>query len=105
MDGAGGKVGTDPKPEETTPTVYRYRVVAGAGETVRLHVGERREGLSVYVLTNTSDSQLAYILNQSGNSAAVGQALAPVLAARRAVADAQAAVNMVNGRLSALRSD
>jgi len=102
----GFTLDSDPKPEETTPSVYRFRVAAAPGETVRLHVGERHEGATAYQLTSFSDSQLTYILNQSGsNSAAMKQALQPILDARAKVAEMQAALNAANGRLNDLRSD
>ena len=102
----GYTLDSDPKPEETTPGVYRFRVAAAPSETVRLHVGERHEGATVYQLTNFSDSQLTYILNQSGSSsAAIKQALQPILDARAEVADRQTALNAANARLNDLRSD
>ena len=96
---------SDPKPEETTPTLYRYRVNAAPGETVRLHVGEHHQGAISYQLTNFNDNQLTFILNQTNNSPAIKQALAPILDARRHVADIQSAVDKANGRLTSLHSD
>jgi hypothetical protein len=96
---------SDPKPEETTPTLYRYRVITAPGETVRLHVGERHKSLLTYQLSNFNDNQLTYILNQTNNSAAVKQALGPILDARRHVADMQTALDAVTAKLNGLRSD
>jgi hypothetical protein len=105
LDNASGENGQGPKPEETTPTLYRYRVVAKPGETVRLHVGERHKSVVTYQLTSFNDSQLTFILNQTNNSPAIKQALEPILDARRHVADMQQAVDKVNARLTTLRSD
>ena len=102
---AGWTIDSDPKPVETTATVNRFRVEVKPDETVRLHIGERHAGRSVYTLTNTNDNQLLYIINQVGDDAAVKQALQPILDARRHVADMQAAVDKVNSRLTALHSD
>jgi hypothetical protein len=96
---------SDPRPQETTPTLYRYRVATAPGETVRLHVGERHQSIVSYQLTNFNDNQLTYILNQTGNSAAIKQALEPILDARRRVAEAQIAVDKATARLTTLRSD
>jgi hypothetical protein len=96
---------SDPKPYETTPTLYRYRVLTAPGETVRLHVGERHKSVVTYRLTSFDDNQLTYILNQANDSAAIKQALAPILDARRQVADMQSALDQVNTRLAGLRSD
>ncbi len=93
------------KPEETTPTVYRFRVAAAAGETVRLHVGQRRATTVHYQLTNSDDNQLTFILNRTNGNAAVKQALEPILEARRKVSGAQAAVDAANATLTRLRSD
>ena len=95
----------DHKPEETTPTLYRYRVFAAPGETVRLHVGEHHKSAITYQLTNFNDSQLTFILTQTNNSPAIKQALEPILDARRHVADMQAALDKVNARLNGLHSD
>ena len=95
----------DPKPEETTPTVYRFRVAAAAGETARLHVGEHHQNSISYQLTNFNDNLLTIILNQTGNSEKIKQALQPILDARRHVADMQAAVDKVNAQMNTLRSD
>jgi len=96
---------TDPKPAETTPTLYRFRVAAAPGETIRLHVGEHHKSVITYQLTNFNDTQLTYVLSQTSNNAAIKQALAPILDARRHVADMQAALDKVKARLTDLRSD
>jgi hypothetical protein len=105
LDNGNGSDNKDPKPEETTPAVYRFRVMAAAGQTVRLHVSEHHESVVSYQLTNFNDNQLTFILNQTGNNAAIKQALEPILDARRHVADMQAALDKVNERMSALHSD
>jgi hypothetical protein len=105
LDNASDKDSKDPKPEETTPTVYRFRVTAAAGETARLHVGEHHKSTASYQLTNFNDNQLTFILNQTNNSEKIKQALEPILDARRHVADMQTALDKVNARMTALHSD
>jgi hypothetical protein len=101
----GSGTNKDPKPEETTPTLYRFRVAAAAGETVRLHVGERRQSSATYGLTNFNDNVMTIILNQTGNNAVLKQALQPILDARQHVADMQTAVDTANAHMNTLRSD
>jgi len=96
---------TDPKPDETTPTLYRFRVAAAPGETVRLHVGEHHKSVITYQLTNFNDSQLTYVISQTSSNPAIKQLLAPILDARRRVADLQAAADKVKAHLADLRSD
>jgi hypothetical protein len=100
-----GQVAYTLKPEETTSTLYRYRVIAAPGQTVRLDVGEHQKGGITYQLTNFNDNQLTFILTQSKNSAAIKQALQPILDARSHVAAMQTAVDKANARLEELRSD
>ena len=92
------------KPIETTPTVNRFRVAIGPGEAVRLHIGEHHSGMVTYLLTNSEDNQLAFILNQTNKSPAIQQALAPILDARRHVVDMKVALDKVNARLTGLDS-
>jgi hypothetical protein len=97
---------SDPRPVETTPSVYRFHATIPAGETVRLHSGATRPGINVYQLSNFNDSQLTYILSQSGGgSDLIRQALEPILDARRRVADSQTAVDNAKSALDTLHSD
>jgi len=101
----GSGTNKDPKPEETTPTVYRFRVNAGAGESLHLHVTEHHQNSISYQLTNFNDSTLTVILNQTNNSAAIKQALQPILDARQKVAEMQSALDKANEHMNALQSD
>jgi len=101
----GYALDSDPKPEETTPAMYRFRVATEPGATVRLHVVERHAGVTSYRLTNSNDSQLTVIMDQTNGNAAVKQALMPILDARRKVAEMQTEVDKVNARLASLRAD
>jgi hypothetical protein len=95
----------DPRPAETTPTVYRFRIAVPAGQTVRVHSGAHRNGFTTYYLTRSDDNQFNLIVNQSDKNPALIAALQPILDARRKVADAQTAVDQTNKRLTDLRSD
>jgi hypothetical protein len=81
----GWKLDSDPQPAETTPNAYRFRVATAPGETVRLHVGQRRTFDQIYHLVNTTDEQLTIILRNANASPALMQQLEPVFAAKRAV--------------------
>ena len=93
------------KPTETTPTVYRFRVEVPSGGTERLEVSGQHRGTERFELLRSDESQLDLIVRESGNDAQLRAALAPILDARRRVADAQTAVNQTNGQLTALKSD
>jgi hypothetical protein len=95
----------NPKPDETTPTVYRFRMTVAPGDTVRLHTGAMRRGVSTYQLSRSDETQLAFIFKQANDNAALVHALQPILEARRHVSEAQTAVDQTNTRLTALRTD
>jgi hypothetical protein len=93
---------SDPKPEETTPAAYRFRVAAAAKETVRLHIGERHTVEQHFRLVDSSAEQLTIFLQNAKASSAVMQQLEPVFVAKRAVAvldtqisDKQNAINQL----------
>ena len=114
---AGWELDSDPKPEETTPTAYRFRVATAPKETVRLHIGERHTFEQHFRLVDSTDQQLMVFLQNAKASPAVMQQLEPVFAAKRAVAafdtqigDKQNAINQlvedqkrVRDNLSALK--
>lgn len=81
----GWTLDSDPKPSETTPATYRFRVETKGNETVRLHIGERHTLNQYYRLVNTSDEQLTLILRNAKASPALLAQLEPVFAAKRGV--------------------
>lgn len=105
LDSMANAASSDPKPVETTPTVYRFRTEIAPGETARLHIGATHSGYTTYYLTRSDDNQLQMILNVSDHNPALETALQPVLDARRKVADAQVAVDQTKADLDSLRSD
>jgi hypothetical protein len=101
----GLKLDATPAPDETTATVYRFRIEAAPGETKRLHIAGKRNERTDYHLTTTDDNQLTLILNETSHNPALESALQPIFAARRQVYYAQTGVDQTNTRLTALRSD
>jgi hypothetical protein len=81
----GWTLDSDPKPAETTPTTYRFRVETKPNESVRLHIGERNTLSQYYQLVSTSDEQLTLILKNAKASPALLAQLEPVFAAKRAL--------------------
>jgi hypothetical protein len=96
---------TTPAPEETTGTLYRWRIPVTAASTERLTVRGKANILDNYELEDTDADDFAAIIVASGNNADLQTALAPILEARRRVADAQAAVDQTNTKLTTLRAN
>ncbi|HEY0795997.1 MAG TPA: DUF4139 domain-containing protein [Acidisarcina sp.] len=91
---AGWELDSKVKPTETTSNAYRFDVEAKAGETVRLHVGERHTISQRYELATLNDSQLGMLLRTDGDGSAIQQRvrdqLAPIFEAKHRVADLDA---------------
>lgn len=102
---AGWDLDSDPKPAETTPTAYRFRVATAAKETVRLHIGERRTFEQHFRLVDSSDQQLTVFLQNAKAGPAVMQQLEPVFAAKRAVAALDAQIREKQDAISQLVND
>jgi predicted nucleic acid-binding Zn-ribbon protein len=72
---------------------------------VRLHVTETEPGETRYQLSNSNDSQLTFILKQTGDNTAFEAALQPIFEARRHVADMQTELDKVDEHINTLHSD
>jgi len=101
----GWELDSDPKPEETTPAVYRFRVETKPGETVRLHVGQRHTLTTTYALLHTNADQIDAMLRQDGDPAQVRAALQPVFEAKRKLADLDAQMNANRNETARITSD
>jgi hypothetical protein len=82
---SGWDLNSDLKPDETTPTAYRFRVATAPKETVRLRIGERHTLDQYFRLVDSSDQQLTVFLQNAKAGPAVLQELEPVLTAKRTV--------------------
>ena len=99
------KASAEPKPDETTPTAYRFRVPIPSGQTVDLKVAESHAYPRTIQVGSINDQQVRLLLQETSQSPALLQQLQPVLDARRRIADAQSAVNGINSRIQSLRND
>jgi hypothetical protein len=102
---AGWDLDSDPKPAETTPTAYRFRVATPPKETVRLHIGERRTLEQHFRLVDSSDQQLTVFLQNAKAGPVVMQQLEPVFAGKRAVAALDAQIREKQDAISQLVND
>jgi len=96
---------TTPAPEETTGTLYRWRIPVASAATERLTIRGKANIVDDYTLEDTDDEDFAAIITESGNNAAFQTALTPILEARRRVAFAQVAVDQTNAKLATLRAN
>ena len=105
----GYKLDSDPKPFETTPTVYRYKLLVAPGETAHLHVGERHTGAQVIRLVDYTQDQLAVYLRGSGGESGLGPKamaqLQPVFDAHNAVVELDRQIAAREAEIAAITRD
>ncbi|HEY2039581.1 MAG TPA: hypothetical protein VGG95_07940, partial [Edaphobacter sp.] len=99
----GWTLNSDPNPAETTPAAYRFRTSAAPGESVHLHIGQRRDFELHYRLVNTSDEQLNVILHNA--NPAIRQQLEPVFAAKRTVASLDSQIKAHQSDINQITDD
>jgi hypothetical protein len=83
----GWTLDSDPKPAETTPTAYRFRVATQPRETVHLHIGERHTNFEYIHLVDRTIEQITLLIKNAKASPAVLAALQPVFDLHNAVVD------------------
>ncbi len=102
----GWTLDSDPKPEETTATLYRFRVAAAPGQTVRLHIGERHTRSTRYAVASFDEAQITAFLRQNGGDSSTAlAALQPVFTARRKLADIDTQIAQRNAEVGRIADD
>ena len=79
----GWTLDSETKAAETTPSVYRFRLVVNPHESTPLHVAQRQTFDQLFRLTDSTEDQLTVYLRGNGTSPAVLQQLEPVFVAKR----------------------
>ena len=100
----GWKLDSQVKPVETTPSVYRFRLLVAPGDTVRLPIRETHTDETLFELSEMSGDQLDALLS-NGDNAALSKALAPVAAARAKVQDLDAQIAAKQSQIRNVESD
>ena len=77
---------SEPKPEETTATAYRFRVIANPHQTVDLHVGEKAN-LSERIVLNSNQFRSEYLVNVTKYAPDLEDKLKPLIDAETALSD------------------
>jgi hypothetical protein len=74
----GWTLDSDPKPAETTPTAYRFRVFVPPAKSEHLHIAERHTNYEYIRLVDRTEEQLRLLITNAKASPAVLAALQPV---------------------------
>ena len=101
-----------PQPVETSATAYRFRVAAPAKQTTTLTIEEKQPIENRYNVSSLTDDRLDVLIRESGDSAAVKQALQPILAKKselaaieKQVADRVAEAKRISGDEERVRAN
>ena len=101
----GYTLDSTPKPEESTPTVDRFRVIVAPGATEHLHVGERRVASEYIRLTDRSEDQLIELLENAKVSPAALQQFQPAFDAHHAVLALDQQIAAAQNEINAITRD
>ena len=94
-----------PKPDETTPTLDRFRVLATPGQTAHLHLSERHTGFERIQLTSRSQDQLELILQNAKASPAALAALQPAFDAHNRVVALDQQISRAEDEVKTITAD
>jgi hypothetical protein len=97
---AGWKLTGTAAAVETSKDAYRFAVTVAPAKTETLTVSERQPIESTYRIADITDQQMELLVRESGNDAALRSVLAPVIAAKAALA---AIVTDVNARTAEMK--
>jgi hypothetical protein len=88
---------SEPKPAETTPTAYRFRVAVQPHESVDLHVGEKAT-LAERIRIDPSDDRSAFLIAVSKMVPSIERKLRPLI-------DAETTLNGLNRRIQEIEQN
>ncbi len=94
-----------PKPTETTPTTYRFRITAAPAETAHLHVSERHTNYEYIRLVDRTEDQLLLLLHNAHASPATLAALQPVFDAHHAVVALDGQIHALEAEIATITAD
>ena len=102
---SGWDLDSDPKPTETTPSLYRFRVVTQSNETVRLHVGERHTLSTTYQLTDMNEQQIDVLIRTNGDQAGLREKLTPILESKHHLAEIDSQIGSRQQQINGIGED
>ena len=93
------------KPEETSPSAYRFRVKVGPSHSSSLEFDEVHSFGVNYALTNITPDQIALFVHQGWMNPQIEGALNPIMQQKDQVAEYAAQIESINRKITALFED
>ena len=101
----GWKLTDDEKPAETSASFHRFRLTVEPKKTMTLLVKEYRPILSSYQLTNVTDNQIKFFLEQKMINPEVEKALRRIVAQKNDIAVIEAVITGRRSQVSSISDD
>ncbi|HSY91145.1 MAG TPA: hypothetical protein VK812_07210 [Candidatus Binatus sp.] len=101
----GWKLADDAKPAESSASFHRFRLALEPKKTTTLVVKEYRPVMNSYQLTNVTDSQIKYFLEQKMINPDVEKALRRISAQKNDIAVIDAVITGRRGQVSSISED
>ncbi len=102
---AGWKLTDDEKPAETSASFHRFRLTVEPKKTTTLLVKEYRPILNSYQLTNVTDNQIKFFLEQKMINPDVEKALRRIVAQKNDIAVIEAVITGRRSQVSSISDD
>ena len=93
------------KPEETSPSAYRFRVNVGPQQTAQLEFDEVHSYGATYQLTNVTPEQIALFVREGSINPKIESALKPIIKQKDEVAEYAEQVTKLNTKLTGIFDD
>lgn len=93
------------KPEETSPSAYRFRVNVGPQQTAQLEFDEVHSYGATYQLTNVTPEQIALFVREGSINPKIESALEPIIKQKDEVAEYAEQVTELSAKLSGIFDD
>lgn len=101
----GWKLSSDETPVESSSSFHRFRISIDPHKTSTLTVKEYRPIMNSYVLTNVTDDQIKFFLNQKMINPEIEKALRKIVAQKNDIAVIDAVINGRRSQVSSISED
>ena len=101
---ANAELDSEPKPAETTPTAYRFRVAVQPHESVDLHVGEKAK-VTDKIRINSNDDRSEFLIAIGKLTPSLVDKLKPLIDAETALSDLNRKIREIEAKEKTLADD
>jgi hypothetical protein len=101
----GWELAGGPKPEETSPSAYRFRVKVDPAQTTTLEFDEIHSVGATYQLSNMTSDEITVFARMGHISPEIERSLRPIIRQKDELASYSEQINSANGKMNAVFED